>query len=104
MSEMTLRKWHRRIGITLALFIILQAGSGLLISFSGLNVPHEHEKQIIHEPEHDHTGPGWLNTFKNIHHGGGPIGNLYRIIVGIGAIGMAASGTAIFYHIKNRMK
>jgi len=32
MKESELRKWHRNFGIFLVLFIIIQAGSGLLIS------------------------------------------------------------------------
>lgn len=32
MKDANLRKWHRRMSITLALFIILQAGTGLLLS------------------------------------------------------------------------
>jgi hypothetical protein len=36
MKEVNLRTWHRRIGIVLALFIILQAGSGFLIMLGDL--------------------------------------------------------------------
>ncbi len=105
MKELALRKWHRRMGIILALFIILQAGSGLLLSFSGLGSPHEHDEPIAHEhDEHDDEGSRWLGTFKNIHHGGGTAGNVYRIIIGVGTLGMALSGAAIFYQIKHRIK
>jgi hypothetical protein len=33
MKEVDLRRWHRRPGIIVALFIILQTGSGFLLSF-----------------------------------------------------------------------
>jgi hypothetical protein len=38
MKEPDLRRWHRNLGIILAAFIILQAGSGLLLSFGRLSV------------------------------------------------------------------
>ena len=36
MKEANLRKWHRGLGIILAFFVILQAGSGLLITITDM--------------------------------------------------------------------
>ena len=42
MKKSDIRKWHRNLGILLALFIVFQAGSGLLITLNDLSVPHSH--------------------------------------------------------------
>ena len=54
MKESDLRKWHRRMGIGLALFIIFQAGSGLLLSLGQIVTTHSHAhtESIAHEDTH----------------------------------------------------
>ncbi|MEJ2090754.1 MAG: hypothetical protein P8X65_01015 [Syntrophobacterales bacterium] len=85
MDETYLRKWHRTMGIILAFFIFLQAASGAMMAFEyALNA------QKL---------PGILTS---IHYGGGFLGNIYRIILGLGVMGMAASGTLIFLKIRAR--
>ncbi|MGD2125748.1 MAG: hypothetical protein PVG99_06680 [Desulfobacteraceae bacterium] len=104
MKEAQLRKWHRRIGITLSLFIILQAGSGLLISLSNLSIPHTHA-QTESVALHERNGEGealWDQTLEFIHHGGGGSGTLYRILLGVGLVAMALSGSLIFFKIRAR--
>ncbi|MEN8257181.1 MAG: PepSY domain-containing protein [Thermodesulfobacteriota bacterium] len=54
MKEADLRKRHRYIGVFLAIFIISQAGTGLLLSVAGLITPHDHS----------------LHATENVHHGG----------------------------------
>ena len=87
MDEAYLRKWHRTMGIILALFIFLQAATGTLMSLEfALNVP---------EP---------FDAFEILHTGGGLLGNLYRILLGLGLMGMAASGTLIYFKIRARTR
>ena len=53
MKEADLRKWHRSLGIIFVLFIILQAGSGLLISIGQIGTSHSHaDSEIV-----AHAGP-----------------------------------------------
>lgn len=85
MNEANLRKWHRRMGISLVLFIFLQALSGLL-----LNVEDLFEKAAV---------IGWATV---LHRGGGDFGIVYRTLLGLGLLGLAASGCLIFYKIQQR--
>jgi hypothetical protein len=106
MKEINLRKWHRRVGIILALFIILQAGSGLLITLGDL-IPSE---------SHAPTEPGIATAVADeeesfleeavdfIHHGGDTAGALYRIVLGAGILWMAVSGGLIFFQVRARSK
>lgn len=106
MKESDLRKWHRQMGIILALFIILQAGSGLLITLSEIGPPHSHthsESAGIRE-HNENEASHWKNSLMFIHHGAGTIGVIYRIILGIGMLGMAFTGSMIFLKIRARTK
>jgi hypothetical protein len=79
MDEAYLRKWHRRLGIILAVFIFLQAASGVVLNLEDLvEIPGVF---------------GWANVF---HRGGGDFITVYRTLLGLGLIGMAASGSLIF--------
>jgi uncharacterized iron-regulated membrane protein len=87
MDEAYLRKWHRTMGIILAFFIFLQAATGAMMAF-----------------EHALDAHGLFGFVTSIHFGGGFFGNIYRIILGLGVMGMAASGTLIFLKIRARTK
>ena len=104
MKESDLRKWHRSLGIILTLFIILQAGSGLLISLSGLGTPHSHARsETVAHAGPDEVGKSlWNTSLGFLHHGAGVVGVVYRILLGIGMVGMALSGSMIFFKIRVR--
>ena len=85
MKEADLRKYHRSIGITVAVFVFFQALTGLLISVEGI-APNFHLGSIAHL----------------IHHGGGLGGNIYRILLALGLLFMACTGTWIFARIRSR--
>jgi hypothetical protein len=87
MDEAYLRKWHRRLGIILAVFIFLQAASGVVLNL----------EDLVESP----GILGWANVF---HRGGGDFITLYRTLLGLGLIGMAASGSMIFYKIWQRTR
>ena len=55
MKESDLRAWHRNLGIILSLFIILQTGTGLLISLSEVGIPHTHanSKSVVKTDTHE---------------------------------------------------
>ena len=104
MKEVNLRKWHRRFGIILALFIILQAGSGLLITLGDLSPSksHAHTEPAVTATVHDEEEPFLEEALEFIHFGAGPAGALYRIIVGAGILWMAVSGGLIFFRTRAR--
>lgn len=87
MDEAYLRKWHRTIGIFLAFFIFVQALSGAMMAL-----------------EFAFNSPGLLGDLTSLHYGGGWLGHLYRLILGVGLMGMAISGTLIFFKIQARKK
>lgn len=98
MSESNLRKWHRRTGIILSIFIILQAGSGLLLSLGELGPGHSDapsELNGAHE-SHEEDESLWHERLEFIHHEVDGIGTFYRIAIGIGLLGVAISGVSIF--------
>jgi hypothetical protein len=87
MDEAYLRKWHRTIGIYLALFIFLQAASGAMMAL-----------------EFALDSTGLFGILTSLHFGGGSWGHLYRIILGLGLMGMATSGALIYLKIQARTK
>lgn len=85
MDEAYLRQWHRTMGVILALFLFLQAASGTLMAL-----------------EFALGSPGLFGALTSLHFGGGFWGQIYRILLGLGLMGMAASGTLIFLKIRAR--
>ena len=85
MKESVLRRWHRSLGILLALFIILQTGSGFLISLGDFSAPHSHGHEDTHASSHgNNEGESpWHEGLECIHHGAGTTEGLYRILIGI---------------------
>ena len=106
MKEANLRKWHRNLGIAVALFIILQAGSGFLISLGQLSMPHSHAEQAAHGSRHSggEERAFWNEGLGFLHHGGGAIGTIYRLALGVGMVAMAVSGGMIFLRIRARSR
>jgi hypothetical protein len=85
MTEASLRKWHRRLGLTLALSIVFQAASGIVLNsetFSTFAI------MAI-----------WGNL---LHRGGGDFGIVYRWVLGLGLIAMALMGSLIYLKIWQR--
>lgn len=87
MDEATLRRGHRTAGIILALFIFLQAASGTLLAL-----------------ENALQAPGLFGSLTRVHFGGGFWGQLYRLLLGGGLMGMAVSGTLIYFKIRARTR
>ena len=109
MKEYDLRKWHRRVGIVLALFIILQAGSGFLLSLGNIvttEVLHAHADQpplqATEYEEYEKEIAAWNRTLAFIHFEAGVWWNLYRVLLGAGIVWMAITGTMIFLRIRAR--
>ena len=104
MKEMDLRKWHRTIGITAALFIILQTGSGFLLSLGDLSVAHTHANEEAYTTSHAHEDveSSWHEVLEFIHRGGSTAGVIYRIAMGICLLVMVVTGSMIFFKVRAR--
>ncbi len=87
MTEADLRHGHRTMGIILAFFIFLQGASGTLLALESL-----------------FKAPGILGSLPMLHFGGGTFGQIYRIFLGLGTMGMAVSGSLIFLKIRARTR
>ena len=85
-KEKKLRQVHRYIGIPLAIFIILQSATGVVLSVENL------------------LGTYREGIIRDIHYRYGYIGGIYRIILGICILWMAISGIMIFIRIRARTK
>ncbi|MBA7716313.1 hypothetical protein ES703_125383 [subsurface metagenome] len=84
MKEKNLRQVHRTIGIILAIFIILQSATGLVMSVEDL------------------LGKYWGSVIHDIHYPFNHIGYIYRIVLGVGFLCMAVSGVMIYIKIRKR--
>jgi hypothetical protein len=106
LKEITLRKYHRTIGIILAFFIFLQIGSGVLLILNNmagklLTKVHLSTSSGAKEEEED---PLFVKILDFIHFKGGIAGGIYRVILGSGLLCLAVSGCMIFFMIKARTK
>ena len=105
MKEIDLRKWHRNIGIVVVFLIIVQGGSGLLLSFGWFFAPDSHvhtEEHMATMGHHEDHESLWHEGLESLHHGGNSIGSIFRLVVGIGTLAMAVTGGMIFFEMKAR--
>ena len=86
MKEKKLRQAHRYIGIPLAIFVILQSASGIVLSAEGL------------------FGTYYGSIIRDIHYRFGYAGSIYRIVLGVCLLWMAISGIMIYNKIRARQK
>lgn len=85
MKEPILRKYHRYMGMTIALLVVVQIGTGMLLSLNFL-IRSEFPDSIL----------------SSIHFGDGVIGNLYRILLGAAILFMVTTGSWISMKIHAR--
>jgi hypothetical protein len=102
MKEPTLRKWHRYAGAGLAPLVLLQAVSGLFLSFEWLYGLHTAAGQLL--PEAQPLVRFWDWVAIGIHYGGGRLGGLYHGLLGLGLVWLATSGLWIYLKVRARMK
>lgn len=103
MRQSTMRKWHRWIGIAIALFIFFQAGSGMLITGSEFDgSPAHNEGDHQHDDTAVEKSSVWHEFLEGVHHGGGNLMNLYRLLLGIGILAQTVIGLMIFIGLKRR--
>lgn len=119
MKEKDLRRYHRFTGVVLAVFIIAQAGTGLIFTIgkmAGSSGGHDHSTANISifptskaqaaassEPEATPSHES-ENILSILHYGGGMIGHIYRLVLAVTIIGQVSGGLLIYMRIKARKK
>ena len=88
MKESDIRKWHKQAGIFFAIFIILQAGTGLVLTVGHISVPHAHgnDNDAAH-PENIQEIETSISQDHNAHQA-----------TGVGVEGHSAEDTAMHEH------
>ncbi len=124
MKEASLRARHRQLGVILAIFIMLQAATGIVITLGQFsagaahghgeqsvretagarNEGHSHGKSATPGTAHDTSADVLANIVMTIHHGGGTIGGIYRILLGTGLVLQTLMGILILFNIRSRSK
>lgn len=87
MTEATVRRCHRQLGIILVWFLAVQGASGLLLAVGSLA-----------------DAPTLFRVMGPIHYGWDPLGSVYRIILTLATAAQGLSGIIIFSQIRSRMK
>lgn len=88
MKEASLRKFHRSLGVIIALFLAVQVITGMVFALSKFGSP-----PLFRVPM-------WVYS---LHLGGGEAGNLYRVILGLTILIQGGSGLVIFIRSRARM-
>ena len=85
MTELNLRKWHRRLGVTTGIFMATQALTGLMVAASNV-VPWN-----------------WPDSLAaNVHHEGGFWGEFYRVFLGTAEAAVVFTGFLVFLKLRAR--
>ena len=94
----TLRKWHRRFGIVLALFLVLQGLSGAWLAVADIGDEDAPKKSMesasTPEPESEFS-----EAMEAIHKGGDEWADPYRLALGLGLTFMGVTGSMIFFKV-----
>lgn len=107
MKQSDMRKLHRNIGIIIAVFIVLQAGSGLLITIAEFSEASETpvSSSAEHEYEEHEQDTSTLRAALGwIHYDSSAVMSTYRILLGIGILVQTIIGGMMFFDIRRRLK
>ena len=102
--QQTLRKWHRRIGLVLALFLVIQGLSGAWLAVAEVETESDHVSDGRHEEKtngNEHESE-FKEIMEAIHKGGGFPTAPYRVVLGLGITFMALTGSLIFLKVGMR--
>jgi hypothetical protein len=80
MNERSVRNLHYRVGITIVVFLLVQAATGLLLGLGSIASV---------------TGSKWFQILEIIHTNWDPLGSLYRIFLGLGTAAQCILGIII---------
>lgn len=99
MKNRTLRVWHRRVGLVLAPFLLLQGLSGLILTY-GVFVR-------VGSKLDDEAPPlrtAWNLLMAKTHFGPGLFGWIYHSIIGIGLLWLIGSGVWMGFDLWRRKR
>ncbi|NDY43020.1 hypothetical protein G3N55_09220 [Dissulfurirhabdus thermomarina] len=94
MTERTLRLWHRRLGMVLFVFLLVQAGSGLALSL----------RHALGGPPAGEGVHRLAAAAADLHHGGGEAGDLGRVLLAAGILVQAGLGAGIGAKARGRRR
>jgi len=89
MKERIVRNFHYRVGITIVVFLLVQAVTGMLLGLGTLASV---------------SGPKWFQVLEIIHTNWEPVGSLYRVILGLGTAVQCILGIIIILLSRDRYK
>ena len=96
MRELRLNTLHRYVGIVIAPFLVIQTLSGLLLGFG----PYR-DVGALQIGNRFIESPGIWNEFLvKAHFGPGLLGDIYHLLLGAGAVWMAATGWLLFLRLR----
>lgn len=112
MKQANFRKWHRWLGIFLAVFIVLQVGSGLWLTASEIGSGHEHGEESEHNEAVTNGGQGHEGEEEShehgvvglVHHAEATWTALYRVALALGILLQTFLGLAIFFAMRRAHK
>ena len=104
MNQSDLRKWHRSIGIIIALFILFQAGSGLLLTITEFGDTPAYSSEGHGQDEQGEGISAWHAVLGWIHHSSNDLMGIYRVLLGIGLLAQTIIGGVIFLGIRRQAK
>ncbi|MDO3377212.1 hypothetical protein [Geoalkalibacter halelectricus] len=100
MDQRQLRRWHYRVGLLLAPFLLLQAFSGLVLTY-GVFSPVD---TALAEEAPEVVRTAWNLLMLRLHYGPGLIGWIYHSVIGLGMIWLVLSGVWIWFDRKRKMR
>ena len=90
MREVKMRKFHRYLGIIVVWFLAVQVLTGLILSSGDLGFDQSHSI--------------FFKALGLIHFNWNPAGDVYRILLGLGALAQALTGIIIYFMIRTRSR
>ena len=89
------RHWHRKAGIVLAPFLLLQALSGLILSYG----VYTRVASELSEETLPLVKTAWQVLITKTHYGPGLFGWIYHSLIGLGLVWMIASGAWLWFDL-----
>jgi len=88
-KERSIRNLHYRVGVTIVVFLLVQAVTGSLLALGTLGSV---------------SGSKWLHILEIVHANWDPLGSLYRIFLGVGTVAQCVLGIFIIFLSRGRYK